>query len=88
MSIGSVGSSSFFSQDQAFFAGQAANTTSATTIASLFGSSAVPSTSQQNTATASTDSMLGLVGTTIMQATENANVLAAQEASARLNAKA
>jgi hypothetical protein len=88
MSVGSL--SSFFQQDQSFFSSNAATSgiLNTTTVARLFGSAAVTSTSSANSTTAATDSMLGMFGTTLLHATLNANVLAAQEGSDRLNAKA
>jgi hypothetical protein len=82
-----VSSVSFFQQDQSFFQSNAATSLNLTTVARLFGSSSVPSTSSSSGTTAATDSTLGVLGTTLLHSSLNANVLAAQEADTRIENK-
>jgi hypothetical protein len=75
----SVSSTSFFQQDQNWFTSQSTATSQAetTAIGRLFGSSSA--------STSGADSLLGVFGTTIMNASTGAAVLAAQQASDRVN---
>jgi hypothetical protein len=82
-----VSSVSFFSQDQSFFQNNAASALNLTTVARLFGSNSVPTSSSANSTTAATDSTLGVLGTTLLHSSLNANVLAAQEANTRIQKK-
>jgi hypothetical protein len=79
-----VSSVSFFQQDQNWFTSQANSSaqSDSTTVGRLFGSNSA-STSSSSAA----DSLLGQFGTVIMNASTGAAVIAAQQASDRVNAQ-
>jgi hypothetical protein len=83
---GFVRSTSFWQQSQNWRATQSATTgTDSTTLGRLFGSS---TSSASNSLTNATDSLLGAVGATMVNAASAANVLAAKQAVNRINEQA